>query len=48
MDYYNEEASHEPDNFQNYNQLVVTSSITNTDIDFLEIERNNDYKSVNG
>ena len=35
------------DNYQNYNQLIASASINNTDIDFVELESNNDYKNIN-
>ena len=47
VDEYSDEGFITEDNYQNYNQLLATASINNTDIDFIQLENNNDYKNLN-
>ena len=47
IDAWSGDNNYYADNYQNYNQLLATASINNTDIDFVELENNNDYKNLN-
>tara|TARA_B100001094_G_scaffold144143_1_gene139638 strand:- start:3075 stop:8588 length:5514 start_codon:yes stop_codon:yes gene_type:complete len=46
-DSYLDENTTGIDNYQNYNQLLASASINNTDVDFVELQNNNDYKNIN-
>ena len=46
LDVYYQQNEGQEDNYQNYNQLVATSSINEIDIDYIELQKNNDYQNL--